>query len=133
MATYRRVMLGQKSVHAAECFAGGFIGTGFISKQDLSRKLPEDWPLFNKEFIPVLLAEHPEMTRIGAGLRCGALWTVSKGIAKGDVVLCPDGAGSYRVGEVTGDYYYAEGAILPHRRPVRWLDATIARSSMSEA
>lgn len=73
------------------------------------------------------------MTKIGAGLRCGALWTVSKGIAEGDVVLSPDGSGIYHVGEVVGDYYYAPGQNLPHRRKVQWLQVQIARSAMSEA
>jgi restriction system protein len=57
---------------------------------------------------------------------------VSKGIQKGDVVLCPDGMGKYRVGEVSGGYYYEPGKILPHRRPVIWLNITIDRAAMSE-
>lgn len=48
-------------------------------------------------------------------------------------MLCPDGSGSYRAGEVVGDYQYAPGNVLPHRRAVRWLDVAIARSAMSEA
>ncbi len=133
MKSFYRVMLGQQSVHAAECFAGNFIGTDFGIIQDLSPKLPEDWRAFNKEFIPIYLSSHPDKTRIGAGLACGALWTVSKGIQKGDIVLCPDGSGKYRVGEVTGDYYFEPGKILFHRRPVTWLNMTIDRASMSEA
>lgn len=133
MKSYYRVMLGRKSVHAAECFAGNFIGADFGIAQDLSGHLPDGWREFNKAFIPVYLAGHPDKTRIGAGLACGALWTIAKGIARGDIVLCPDGAGSYRVGEVVGDYQYAPGQVLPHRRAVRWLDIAIARSAMSEA
>ena len=133
MKNYYRVMLGRKSVHAAECFEGGFIGADYGIEQDLTGKLPEEWRAFNKEFIPVFLAGHPDKSRIGAGLACGALWTVAKGISKGDIVLCPDGAGSYRVGEMIGDYQYAPGQILPHRRSVRWLDIAIERSAMSEA
>ena len=126
-------MLGQKSARAEECFAGNFIGTDFGIRQDLTNKLPDEWREFNQEFIPVFLATHPEKTRIGAGLACGALWTVSKGIQKGDVVLCPDGTGKYRVGEVSGSYFYEPGGILPHRRPVTWLNVTIDRAAMSEA
>ena len=133
MKSYYRVMLGRKSVHAAECFAGGFIGTDFDIHEDLSRKLPDEWREFNKLFIPVFLKNRPDKTKISAGLACGALWTVSKGIKRGDFVFCPDGSGSYRVGEVLGDYYYAVGQILPHRRKVRWLETPIARSTMSEA
>jgi restriction system protein len=133
MKSYYRVMLGKSSTHAAECFAGGFIGTEFGIHEDLSRKLPDEWRAFNKQYIPLYLAKHPDKSKVSAGLACGALCTVSKGIQKDDVVLCPDGSGSYRVGEVLGDYYYAQGQILPHRRKARWLETTIARSAMSEA
>ena len=125
-------MLGQKSVYAEECFDGNFIGTDFGIHEDLSQKLPEEWRAFNKAFIPVYLGFNPTKTKIGAGLACGALWTVSKGIQKGDVVLCPDGLGKYRVGEVSGGYYYEAGKILPHRRPVVWLNVAIERAAMSE-
>lgn len=133
MKSYYRVMLGQKSVHAAECFAGNFIGTDFGIDQDLKNRLPEELRAFNKEFIPVYLAKHPEKSRISAGLACGALWTVSKGIRPGDMVLCPDGAGRYRIGEVSGEYSYEPGKILFHRRPVAWQNSLIDRSAMSEA
>jgi restriction system protein len=133
MKNYYRVMFGQKSVYAEECFAGNFIGTDFGINQDLTHKLPEQWRVFNKEFIPIYLATHPNKTKIGAGLACGALWTVSKGIQRGDIVLCPDGSGRYHVGEVNGDYTYEPGKILPHRRSVKWLNMTIDRSAMSEA
>lgn len=133
MKSYYRVMLGQKSVHAEECFNGNFIGTDFGINQDLTNKLPDDWRAFNRGFIPVYLATHPDKTKIAAGLACGALWTVSKGIQNGDVVLCPEGTGKYRVGEVNGGYYYQPGKILFHRRPVTWLNVNIDRAAMSEA
>lgn len=131
--SYYRVMLGQKSAYAAECFAGSFIGTDFGIDQDLTKKLPEEWRAFNQEFIPIYLAKHPDKTKIGTGLACGALWTVSKGITRGDLVLCPDGSGHYRVGEVNGDYTYEPGKILFHRRPVQWLNVSLGRAAMSEA
>lgn len=132
MKNYYRVMLGQKSVYAEECFAGNFIGTDFGINQDLTNKLPDKLQGFNKEFIPIYLVSHPDKTKIGAGLACGALWTVSKGIQTGDLVLCPDGAGKYRVGEVSGGYTYEPGKILFHRRPVKWLNVAIDREDMSE-
>jgi len=132
MKNYYRLMLGKGSIHAESCFAGNFIGTDFGINQDLTSKLPEEWRPFNKEFIPIYLAKHPDKTKIGAGLACGALWTVSKGIKNGDIVLCPDGSGRYRVGEVTGGYSYRPGEILFHRRPVQWLNQTIDRADMSQ-
>ena len=133
MKRYYRIMLGRKSVHAEECFAGNFIGVDFNITEDLTGKLPDEWRAFNQKFIPVYLATHPDKTKIAAGLACGFLWTVCKGIKKDDIVLCPDGSGAYRVGEVRGDYTYQPGGVLPHRRPVHWLAQTIDRANMSEA
>ncbi len=126
-------MLGRKSVYADECFAEGFVGADFGIEKDLSGDLPENWRTFNKQFIPVFLKSNPEKSKIAAGLACGALWNVCKGIAPGDYVLSPDGAGNYRVGEVTGSYSYQQGGVLPHRRNVTWLNVSIERAAMSEA
>ncbi|MEB0284866.1 hypothetical protein, partial [Sphingomonas sp. 10B4] len=49
------------------------------------------------------------------------------------IVLCPDGSGAYRIGEVSGGYIYAPDEILPHRRPVVWFNTRIERSAMSDA
>ena len=125
-------MLGRKSIHAESCFNGGFVGTDFDVHYDLSGRLSDNWRDFNKEFIPIYLESNPDKSKITAGLACGAIWTVSKGMDQGDIVLCPDGAGQYRVGEISGVYNYANGEILPHRRSVRWLDFTIERAAMSE-
>lgn len=133
MKNYYRLMLGKKSIYAAECFAGGFVGTHFAVDESLSGQLPENWRDFNKAFIPKFLKASPEKTKIAAGLACGAVWTVSKGLNQGDIVLCPDGSGLYHVGEITSDYYYVAGESLPHRRKVNWLSISIARSAMSEA
>lgn len=133
MRNYYRLMLGRQSVHADACFAGRFVGTDFGIHQDLTGQLPDEWRAFNREFIPIYLKNRPEKTKIAAGLACGAIWTVSKGMMQGDILLCPDGSGQYRVGEIVGDYTYASGEILQHRRPVRWLDRMISRADMSDA
>jgi len=132
MRNFYRLMLGRKSIHAESCFYGGFVGTDFDVHHDLSGRLPDNWRDFNKEFIPIYLESNPDKSKITAGLACGAIWTVSKGMDQGDIVLCPDGAGQYRVGEISGVYNYANGEILPHRRSVRWLDLLIDRKAMSE-
>jgi restriction system protein len=78
------------------------------------------------------LKKNPEFSKIGAGLACGFLWTIAKGLKKGDLVLCPDGSGTYHVGEITSDYSYVLAPILPHRRSVQWFTQTIDRSAMSD-
>ncbi|WP_419788127.1 endonuclease NucS domain-containing protein [Pseudodesulfovibrio sp.] len=133
MKSYFRIMLGKGSVHADECHKGGFIGADFGIEQDLTNDLPEEWREFNKKFIPVYLKNEPEKSKVAAGLACGALWTVSKGVKKGDIVLCPDGNGSYLVGELSGSYQYHPGQNLPHRRPVNWYHERLDREDMSEA
>ncbi len=133
MKSYYRVILGKKHAYAEECFKGNYIAAGFLLDIDLIHQLPENWREFNKRFIPTYLAKHPEKSKVTAGLACGALWTVAKGIKNGDIVLCPDGTGRYHVGEVTGEYQYQPEGSLPHRRPVRWLTALIDRADMSEA
>ena len=133
MKSYHRVMLGKKSVHAPECFVGSFIGADFGIDQDLADKLPDEWRRFNKQFIPVFLAKNPGKSKIAAGLACGMLWTICKGILQGDIVLCPDGTGSYRAGTVISNYSYAPGETLPHRRRVEWFPKPIARADMSES
>lgn len=130
---YYRLMLGRGSVHAARCFAENFVGADFGIDQDLTNALPEGWRAFNAAFIPIYRAARPEKSKIAAGLACGMLWTVCKGMKIGDFVLCPDGSGTYRVGEITGNYEYAPGEILPHRRAVRWLSQSIDRADMSDA
>jgi len=126
-------MLGAKSALAEECFTENYIGAGYGINENLSNRLPDNWREFNRQFIPIFLAGHPGKSKIAAGLACGMVWTVAKGIQIGDYVLSPDGSGRYRVGEVVGDYCYTEGASLPHRRPMRWLPVVIDLSDVSES
>lgn len=133
MKKYYRIMLGQKSTYAEEAYKGNFIAAGFIKDKDLTHHLPDNWRDFNKEFIPIFLEQNPGKTRVAAGLSCGMLWTIAKGVQAGDVVLCPDGKGNYYAGEVIGNYEYHKGQPLPHRRAVRWFSRTISREEMSES
>ena len=133
MKRYYRVMLGKKSAHASECFSGNFIVSGLGQiKRDVSQDLTDDFREFSQKIIPEMRQLHLDKSKIALGLWCGFGWTICKGIRVGDVVLCPDGAGNYRVGEVTGEYTFVDGCALQHRRPVRWLLQNISRQDMSE-
>jgi len=126
-------MLGRKSVYADKAYKGNFIGAGWFGDINLTNKLTEDWRDFNRAMIPVYLEESPEKSKVAAGLACGFLHTIAKRIQINDIVLSPDGKGAYFVGEVTSDYIYQKGGILPHRRNVRWYSKKIERSQMSQA
>lgn len=133
MAAYYRMMLGAGSIYAFECFKGEFIGADYGIRRDLSAHLPDQWSAFNAAFVPVWMDLNPGKSKIAAGLACGSLWTVAKGIHVGDTVLASDGAGSYRAGEVMGGYYYEAEGVLPHRRSVRWHEPAIAKDALSPA
>ena len=132
MKKYNRVMLGRGAMYAKECRDNGYIGANFDIDIDLSDSLYENWRDFNKKFIPIWMSNVPGKSTTSAGLACGFLWTIVKGLKIGDIVLCPSGEGFYYVGVVDGDYYYVPKAVLPHRRKVVWLDKVIDRKSMSK-
>lgn len=132
MTKYNRVMLGKGSMYAKMCREEGYIGADFDIHVDLSDSLYENWRDFNKKFIPMWMENVPGKTMTAAGLSCGALWTIVKGLNNEDVVLCPSGLGYYYVGIIDGDYFYVPDTELPHRRPVEWLDTIIYRKDMSK-
>jgi restriction system protein len=132
MKTYNRIMAGKQSVYAAQCLREGFIGVDYEVSMDLTGRLPEKWKDFNREFIPIFLEVHPDKSRIAAGLACGFIWTVAKGLQEGDIVITPNGNGRYYAGEIAGPYFYAPGQVLPHRRPVRWFSSLFDRADMGE-
>ena len=131
--SYYRIMLGRQSTFSKECYDGQFIGADFGFDADLADSLPENWREFNQQFRPVFLENHPGKSKVAAGLACGALHTVCKGIKQGDIVLCPNGDRQYWVGEIISDYYYVLDQNLPHRRRVNWLPVVINRVEMSQA
>ena len=130
---YNRVMLGRGGQFAEECFKGGFIGADFEIPEDLTYHLPDNWREFNKRYIPIFIQNNPDKSsKVTAGLSCGFLWTICKGLELGDIVLCPRGNGEYLVGEIAGDYFYAPGTNLRHRRPVKWTGQVVRRADMSD-
>lgn len=126
-------MAGAKSKHAELCFNEGFIGVDFDIDVDLTGRVPENWREFNKEFIPIYLANNPNKSKVAAGLACGMTWKVTKDLQEADIVITPDGNGRYRAGEISGPYFYAPGQPLFHRRPVKWFSNLFDRNDMSEA
>lgn len=131
--SYYRIMAGAKSVFAQEFLEGDFIAANWNIDQDLTEELPEDWRDFNHKFIPVYLKALPEKSKVSAGLGCGMLHTICKGIKQGDIVLTPRGDGQYLVGKVISDYYYMPSGELSHRRNVQWFENTLPRELMSQA
>jgi restriction system protein len=74
--SYRRIMLGQKSVYARQCHEGGFVGADWGFRHDLTGHFGDDWRAFGEKFKPIYLANHPGKSKVAAGLACGMLWTI---------------------------------------------------------
>ena len=126
-------MLGRGGKYTEECIAGGYIGADFGIREDLTNNLPDTFKMFNAQYIPIFLSAHPDKTKVGAGLACGMLWTICRGLEVNDIVISPDGNGEYHVGHISGGYYYVPDTNLPHRRKVSWSSVKIAREKMSES
>jgi restriction system protein len=102
-----------------------------MSKLDLTGRFHEEWRDFNKSMIPIVMEADSITSKVAAGLACGMTWTVCRGMQVGDIVLSSNGKMQFQVGKVTGDYFYVQGAELPHRRAVQWFPFLINRSDMS--
>jgi restriction system protein len=127
---FYKVMLGQGSREADACRVHGFLGTDYDVREDLTGLLPDNWKEFNAQWLPRLLPLHKN--KIAAGLAAANLWTVSKGIAVGDIVLSPTGVSNeLMAGEITGEYHYVPEGPLHHRRSVRWLPGVIKRDEIT--
>jgi restriction system protein len=131
MTYFVRVMLGEQSGHAQECFQDGVIGTDFELSNDLTKLLKDTWVDSKKDLTELYRKVRPDRSPVSVGLACGAIWTVSKGIPIGGNVISPTGQGTYAIGKVVSEYEFVPGNYLPHRRKVAWQSERIPASSFS--
>ena len=129
---FYKVMLGRGSSAAAEARKDGFVGADYNVDMDLSSQLTDDWRKFNEEWVPRFL-ELGRPNRISAGSAAGQLWTITKGLQVGDLILSPtaSNSGELYVGVVASDYHFRKGETLPHRRGVDWQSNTLKKSDCS--
>lgn len=132
MRQYNRIMLGEHGKYLQECLDGNYIGTNFLPDVNLYNTDTSDEANWRKNMISKYLERYPESSIGTARNAIGFLWTASFGLKPGDIVLASDGNGSYRVGEIQGEYYHSMDGNLTHRRPVKWLESLIDRKSMSQ-
>lgn len=132
MKNYYRIILGSKNKYLKEAITESYIGVGFLPNSDLTNQFSDTWREFNSNYIPVYLKELPNKSKVAAGLGCAATWMVGKYLNKGDIVITPSGNRDYFIGEVSGEYEYAPGTDLPHRRKVTWYPSKINRDDMTQ-
>lgn len=132
MKQYNRIMLGEHGKYLPDCLENNYVGTNFLPDVDLSAFDPSEEAKWRKQMVELFLQKHPDKSIGTARNSIGFLWTVCYGLKDGDIVLASNGEGKYRIGKISGDYYYVPGGILPHRRKVTWLSTVINRKDMSK-
>lgn len=125
------VRLGRQGAFVSDAVDNGYVGVDYGMIDDFTGRFPDQWTAFNKANIPRFLELNPGKTKVAAGLACGTLWTIGRGLEEGDYVVTPTSSGALYIGRVTGPYEFVSGAELPHRRAVSWQQGTIAKDEMS--
>ena len=132
MKQYNRIMLGEHGMYIADCLEKNYIGAGSLKDYDLSESPYNDEVQWRQKLMEQYLQVNPDKSAGTARNSIGFLWTICFGLKNGDIVLASNGNSGYNVGEITGDYYFARGEDLPHRRTVEWKNVVIPRNTMSQ-
>lgn len=132
MKQYNRIMLGEHGMYIVDCLDNNYIGAGFLKDYDLSESPYNDEVQWRQKLVEKYLQVNPDKSAGTARNSIGFLWTICFGLKNGDIVLASNGNSGYNVGEITGDYYFAPGTDLPHRRTVEWKKVVIPRKAMSQ-
>ena len=126
-----RLRTGRNQQWFKPFYEGNFIGASFGLELNLSNDLFDNWRDFNKKFIDYIIEIHPGKSRVGAGLNCGVIWTLAKGLPIDSIVLCPDEEGNFFACKIISDYQYSKNE-PHHRRQVEWLTPPILKSEISQ-
>lgn len=132
MKQYNRIMLGEHGMYIADCLEKNYIGADSLKDYDLSESPYNDEVQWRQKLMEQYLQVNPDKSAGTARNSIGFLWTICFGLKNGDIVLASNGNSGYNVGEITGDYYFAPGEDLPHRRTVEWKNVVIPRKTMSQ-
>lgn len=128
---YYKIHQGPQNIHAPLAIEQGFVGIGY-DMPDMSQVNVSD-PHIRDVIRNLYIETHPGATNQAIGSGSGAVLRFLTVLQNGDILLVPLGDGTYKVGELIGDYYYAgSGQVLPHRRNVRWY-ATLDREKFSQS
>lgn len=127
---YYKIHQGPQNAHARLAVEQGFVGIGY-NMPDMSKINLSD-PQIRELIRNLYIETHPQATNQAIGSGSGAVIRFITSLQNGDILLVPLGDGTYKVGELIGDYYYAgPDQVIPHRRNVRWY-ATLDREKFSQ-
>lgn len=128
---FKRLRTGRTHQWFKEFKNNDYVGVSYGLKTDISADLFENWRDFNKKYIDKVIEISGGLkSRVGAGLNCGVIWTLSKGVEIGNIILCQDEDKNYHACRVTSQYFYSEQE-PHHRRKVEWIDEVISPNDLS--
>ena len=128
---YMRLRTGREHEWFELFHKNNFIGADYDLSTNLTNYLFDNWREFNAKFVPEIIKLNPEKSKVGAGLICGVLWTLCKGIKEDAIVFCQDKNKDYHLCKVSSNYIYSKEE-PHHRRKVEWLNVIISNSDMSK-
>lgn len=128
---FKRLRTGRTHQWFKEFKNNDYVGVSYGLKTDISADLFENWRDFNKKYIDKVIEISGGLkSRVGAGLNCGVIWTLSKGVEIGNIILCQDEDKNYHACRVTSQYFYSEQE-PHHRRKVEWIGEVISPNDLS--
>ena len=128
---FKRLRTGRTHQWFKEFKNNDYVGVSYGLKTDISADLFENWRDFNKKYIDkVIELSGGIKSRVGAGLNCGVIWTLSKGVEIGNIILCQDEDKNYHACRVTSQYFFSEQE-PHHRRKVEWIGEVISPNDLS--
>jgi restriction system protein len=130
MKKYYKVMLGQAHSLAQDAYTNGYIGVNYGFENDLSSYVETNRDTFRTYAKKMFLEREPERSNISIGLSTGTVWTLIHDMKQGDVIISPNGQGSYYIGIITSPYIYVPDQNYNHHRKVEWVK-TIHRDELS--
>ncbi len=126
---YYKIHLGHQNSYTTLGIEGGFIGIGY-EMPDLS-SFDSNQPDFKEKLKEIYITANPTLTRMQIASAVGNVYRFIKVFSIGDVVLTPLGDGTYKVGKISSEYYFAgEAEPIAQRRKVEWF-ATLDKETMS--
>lgn len=125
-------MLGQAHSLAQDAYINGYIGVNYGFENDLSSYVETDRDTFRSYAKEMFLEKEPERSNISIGLSTGTVWTLIHDMKQGDIIISPNGQGSYYIGIITSPYIYVSDQHYNHQRKVEWIK-TIHRDELSES
>lgn len=78
------VRLGRGGLLAKDAVQRGYIAVDYGMADDFTDRFSDELAAFNRTNIPCFPEPTPGKTKVAAGLACGTIWTVGKGIQEGD-------------------------------------------------